>query len=408
MESIESQRLDQITAVIHQLLSGKQTSLLPVENLPDDEITQLSSFVNRLAAQLDEVSKNALNLASGKIDDSIDGKLPVASSLKNIQATLKHLTWQTAQVAKGDFSQRVDFLGDFSLAFNSMVEQLAENRERLTEQNAELQRYEHELVALVEERTAELKAANADLKQEMIEREDIHNKVMVQDKLATLGQVATGIAHELNQPLTYITTVIQTTIEKLKNNTIDPGKLINKFEKAAHQAARILDITTHLRTVGRTDDAKRESVNLANVIDDSLVLMNEKMKLRNISFKADILEPMPAVLGVHNKLEQVFINLTTNAIDALEQVGGGAINVVMSEKDDQIVIRYSDNGSGMPPEVRAKIFEPFYTTKERGKETGLGMAIINDIIVDHNGKIICESEQGKGTTFTITLPILKN
>ncbi|HIJ90189.1 MAG: HAMP domain-containing histidine kinase, partial [Desulfobulbaceae bacterium] len=89
-------------------------------------------------------------------------------------------------------------------------------------------------------------------------------------------------------------------------------------------------------------------------------------------------------------------------------VGGGAINVVMSEKDDQIVIRYSDNGSGMPPEVRAKIFEPFYTTKERGKETGLGMAIINDIIVDHNGKIICESEQGKGTTFTITLPILKN
>ena len=99
--------------------------------------------------------------------------------------------------------------------------------------------------------------------------------------------------------------------------------------------------------------------------------------------------------------------MTTNAIDALEKNGGGEINVEMFPEKDTVVIRYSDNGSGIPSDVREKIFEPFFTTKERGKGTGLGMAIINDIIVDHNGTITCESEQGKGTTFTITLPIQK-
>lgn len=210
---------------------------------------------------------------------------------------------------------------------------------------------------------------------------------MIQDKLATLGQVATGVAHELNQPLTYIMTILSTTIEKLENNTFKPEKQIDKFRKAAHQADRILEITSHLRTIGRKDDASRMSVNLLAVLDDSLILLNEKMKLRNIALKRNIPASLSPVMGIHNKLEQVFINLTTNAIDALEDGGGGEISIEMAERDETIEIRFTDTGCGMPPEVRDKIFEPFVTTKERGKGTGLGMPIINDIVVDHGGTL---------------------
>ena len=308
---------------------------------------------------------------------------------------------------------KVDILDLFKAGITDYISKPFVKEELLARLIAHLERtmLNKNLQSMVEERTSELAEANVSLKEEMqqrakleAERQEIQSKVMIQDKLATLGQVATGVAHELNQPLTYITTILQTTIERLQKNKIEPEKLIKKFERASHQAARILDITTHLRTVGRADDAKRDVVDLAAILDDSLVLMNEKMKLRNIFLETNIADSLPGVVGVHNKLEQVFINLTTNAIDALEKDGGGEIKVEMVQEADDIIIRYTDNGCGMPPEVREKIFEPFYTTKERGKGTGLGMAIINDIIADHNGQMICESEQGKGTTFVITLP----
>lgn len=113
MDPSEIKRLDQITAVIHQLLNGKPHSLLSVDSSPNDEITQLNELVNRLAVLFVDLNTVALNLFYGKIDTPIDGKLTISSSLKNLQATLKHLTWQTSQVAKGDFTQKVDFLGDF-------------------------------------------------------------------------------------------------------------------------------------------------------------------------------------------------------------------------------------------------------------------------------------------------------
>ena len=276
----------------------------------------------------------------------------------------------------------------------------------------ELKKYRDQLEEMVKERTFELVEANNALKKEMAdrirleeERKEVEMKAMAQDKLATLGAVAAAVAHEINQPLTFISAVIQTTIEKLENNNIDPARLLTKFKKAEYQVARILDIATHLRTVGRAEDPQPSAVNLLEILDNSLMLMQERMKHRNIVLHCKIPDDTPVITGMPGKLEQVFINLLTNAVDALEKQDNGEITVEMFSHPDQIIISFSDNGCGMVPKIRKRIFDPFFTTKEHGKGTGLGMPIIKTIIEEHKGAISCQSRPGKGTTFTIMLPV---
>ena len=135
------------------------------------------------------------------------------------------------------------------------------------------------------------------------------------------------------------------------------------------------------------------------------MLMQERMKHRNIVLHCKIPDDTPVITGMPGKLEQVFINLLTNAVDALEKQDNGEITVEMFSHPDQIIISFSDNGCGMVPKIRKRIFDPFFTTKEHGKGTGLGMPIIKTIIEEHKGAISCQSRPGKGTTFTIMLPV---
>jgi signal transduction histidine kinase len=146
-------------------------------------------------------------------------------------------------------------------------------------------------------------------------------------------------------------------------------------------------------------------VSLPAVLEDTLILMKQKLIVKNIIFNQDIPENLPMIYGNHVKLEQVFVNFLQNSMDALEEKGKGEINLSMSRQGDEVVIRFSDNGSGMPPEVQEKAFEPFYTTKEVGQGTGIGLSIVYGIIQEHNGSIICESDIGRGTVFEIKLPI---
>jgi len=239
--------------------------------------------------------------------------------------------------------------------------------------------------------------------QDRLQQMQVH--AMGQEKLASLGELATGVAHEINQPLTYINTVLHTSLEKCHKNKLDPDKLATKFEKCIHQSKRITSIITQLRTFGRAEDVTMQPVQLETVLNNSLILLSERMRLRNIVFTKEIAEKLPSVIGNANKLEQVFINFFQNGIDALEEKNGGEIKVVMDLDGDMVRLRFSDDGSGMPEEVRKKVFEPFFTTKETGKGTGLGMAITYGIIQEHKGEITCESELGKGTAFTVKLPI---
>jgi hypothetical protein len=131
MNQEEIERIDRISRAIYQLLRGQLPKCVPAEDQEDDEIRQLSTLVNRLAGDLQQTTQFAFDLSNGELSTKLKSKLALADSLKNLHAVLKHLTWQTGQVARGDFSQRVSFLGTFSSSFNSMVQQLSDNRREL-------------------------------------------------------------------------------------------------------------------------------------------------------------------------------------------------------------------------------------------------------------------------------------
>ena len=245
-------------------------------------------------------------------------------------------------------------------------------------------------------------------RQEEAKRKEIEVKALTQDKLASLGEIATGIAHEINQPLSYIKIILQSTLNDISKEKLDTEELTDDFQESLRQVGKISNIISHLRTFGRSDVTSFGPVSLLKILDDTLILMKERLRIKNISMNIEISDAHPMVNGNHIKLEQVFLNLIQNSMDALEEEGKGEINLSAQVESDHILISFSDKGKGIKSELQEKVFEPFFTTKEADKGTGIGLSIVYGIIQEHQGIISCESEGESGATFKIKLPIYKN
>lgn len=244
------------------------------------------------------------------------------------------------------------------------------------------------------------------------ETQKMQIKMLASSKLATLGEISTGVAHEINQPLTYISSLIQSLTRDLKDKerSIDEAKLEERLKFATGQVNRIVSIINHLRTFGRQYDVQMEKVDLGSILENTLLLLGERIRLRNIRLVRNIEENLPMVWGNQNQLEQVFVNLFQNAIEVFEDKKENAeIRVGISRLDSrgEVQVKFTDNGPGIEESIREKVFEPFFTTKEPGKGTGLGLSIIYGIIQEHKGDITCESVINKGTTFTVKIPLEK-
>ncbi|ODS34322.1 MAG: two-component sensor kinase [Candidatus Scalindua rubra] len=240
------------------------------------------------------------------------------------------------------------------------------------------------------------------------EKQDMQIKMMATSKLASLGEIATGVAHEINQPLTYISSFIQGLKIDLKEDTIDKDGLKKELEVSYKQVGRIDEIIRNLRTFGRSDDIVKQRVSIETVLNNTLLLMGERIRLRNIEVVKNIETDLPVVSISSNQFEQVFINLFQNAMDAFTDKAHNAeirVDIFLSKDKESVIIKVADNGRGMEQKCMDKMFEPFFTTKEVGKGTGLGLSIVYGIIREHNCSVTCESEINKGTIFTITLPI---
>jgi C4-dicarboxylate-specific signal transduction histidine kinase len=272
-----------------------------------------------------------------------------------------------------------------------------------------------DLEGLVEERTTELSNANEKLRGEIAERmkteaerRTLEVKALAHSKLATLGEVATGVAHEVNQPLTFINTMIQGFQEDLELGDLDEEALKKRLAQAVRQVERINSIVTHLRTFGRADEEEMTEVSLETVLDNTLLLLGESLRLRDVRVDRRVVQGLPVILGSANQLEQVFINLIQNSFDAFPDGKEDAtvtVGLDWSEKGTTVKVTFSDNGVGIAPAHLERIYEPFFTTKEVGQGTGLGLSIVYGIVADHSGTIECQSEYTKGTTFTLILPV---
>ena len=230
----------------------------------------------------------------------------------------------------------------------------------------------------------------------------LRQRQMVQsEKLASLGTLLAGVAHELNNPLSNISTSAQILEEEIDSPDKDFfHKLVEQIEEQSDKAR---DIVKTLLEFSRTKEFKKEEINLLNLINSAIKLLKAEIP-SEIEIKLDI-DPEMKVIVDKQRMQQVFLNLLKNAMDACEQKGKIWISAksFVSEGKEQVEILVSDNGPGISPEYLKKIFDPFFSSKDVGKGSGLGLFIVHDIIESHGGTIIVDSRVGEGTTFIIWL-----
>jgi C4-dicarboxylate-specific signal transduction histidine kinase len=243
--------------------------------------------------------------------------------------------------------------------------------------------------------------------QEMERREqELREKQEQLVQAGKLGELTTGVAHELNNPLNNIGLFIGNALDQMRLGRFDRSAVREELENAMEQVRKATAIISHLRTFGRPAPVSLEQVDVDEVIERSLSLMQEQLRLHAIEVELDLCAEELIVHGNAIQLEQVFINLLTNARDALAESRGKTIRIATSREGDWIKIRFADTGSGIPRELEQRIFDPFFTTKEVGTGTGLGLSITYSIVKEHGGQISVEPGRGRGASFLIELPFM--
>jgi signal transduction histidine kinase len=236
--------------------------------------------------------------------------------------------------------------------------------------------------------------------EDVTDRVRLEEQLQISEKMASIGVLAACVAHEVNTPLTGISSFTQMLLEGADRG--DPRTaLLEKIERQTFRAAKIVNGLLTLSRPG-TPGTDRTIVDLNVVVADVFSLLEHQLAASRITVRRE-LSPVPvAVLGIEHQLQQVFLNLFLNARDAMPS--GGWLSVVTRAEADGVVAEVADTGTGIPPEQLSRIYDPFFTTKTIGRGTGLGLSITYGIVREHDGAVRCDSAIGKGTRFTLTFP----
>jgi C4-dicarboxylate-specific signal transduction histidine kinase len=251
----------------------------------------------------------------------------------------------------------------------------------------------------------DLRETTQEMEQREHELRDKQEQLVQAGKLATLGELTTGVAHELNNPLNNIGLYVGNAIDQIRLGEIETDLVVGELEKAMEQVRKATQIISHLRTFGRAARVSVELVDIDDVIERALLLMQEQFRLRGIEVELELSPDELLVLANPIQLEQVFINLLTNARDALEDSDRKTVKIASDHDEERITITFSDSGPGIPAELQQRIFDPFFTTKQVGTGTGLGLSITYSILKEHGGEISVTSPRGGGATFRVELPL---
>ncbi|MFY0564501.1 ATP-binding protein [Archangium lansingense] len=332
--------------------------------------------------------------------------------LEPMQRSLRQLRSGAERIGHGDFEHALPVKGSDELAtlagvFNRMA---AELRDLMREK----QRYNTLLEETVRSRTAELASTNARLEQSLQQLQEAQSQLLLADRLATVGRLAAGVGHEINNPLSYILSNLRYLQEELNRTQGTASKeewreMLAAVNEACEGTERVKFIVQDLKLFVRPDDAAVGAVELSTVVRGAI-----KMAAQEIRPRARLVEDcanVPPVRGNGARLNQVLLNLLINAAHAIEpgRVEHNEIRVMARQSGPgHVTLAVSDTGCGIPPENLARIFEPFFTTKPVGIGTGLGLPVCQGIITSLGGELTVESQLGQGTTFRITLPIAED
>jgi len=234
-----------------------------------------------------------------------------------------------------------------------------------------------------------------------MERElrEIQQALLQSEKLAAMGRLTSQIAHELNNPIYGI----MNTLELLKTEIPPESKRRRILELSLSEIQRLSEMLRNMLSFSKPEEEKRRPVKIDELIEGILLVMEKQMKESNIQVEASFDSDIPEVMASTNQMRQVMLNILKNAKEAMPK--GGTLTVRTTREGNKVLIHIQDTGIGIPEEIRDKIFEAFFTTKQKVKGVGLGLSVCYGIIKDHGGEIKVESEEGKGTTFTLSLPV---
>ncbi|MFH2063689.1 MAG: ATP-binding protein [Pseudomonadota bacterium] len=256
---------------------------------------------------------------------------------------------------------------------------------------------------------------------DITKRLETEQQLMHAGKIATLGEMATGVAHELNQPLSVIKTASCFFMKKIERKEhFEEDVLHTMLEKIDRNVDRATRIINHMRQFARKTEQDLKKVDINRVMESAFDIFSQQLKIRGVETVWEIDEHLPMIIGDAGRLEQVLINLLLNARDAIEEkekridpddLTSGAwekkIYLRSRLEDQKVIVEVEDTGQGIPPDIQDKIFEPFFTTKEVGKGTGLGLSIGYGIVKDCGGDILVKSTPGSGACFTLLFPAVE-
>jgi two-component system NtrC family sensor kinase len=300
-----------------------------------------------------------------------------------ITKPISELVLATRKVAGGDLTYQVrspsnDEIGELALSFNKMTESLSQAEHKLVE-------WAKTLEDKVEERTRELESAQRQL--------------MRSEKLASLGKMAAGVAHEINNPLTAVLT-----FSKLLLDDLPPDdERREDLQTVVDETLRCRDIVRGLLDFSRETKSMKKSQNINSVVENTLFLLRNQAMFHDIVVERNLQEGLPEIPLDEAQMKQVFMNMFLNAAEAMS--GRGTLTISTSCDDGFVMVRIKDTGCGIPKQNLNKLFDPFFTTKKVGKGTGLGLAVTYGIVKSHEGTFDVKSEVGKGTEFILRFPV---
>ena len=333
--------------------------------------------------------------------------------VRDIVTPIKALEERTEEMARGELARPVppsgeaDEIGRLTFAFEEMRRALRDKLRSTESINVDLEREVRRRTEVLEQRNTELRDALEKLRR-------AQDDLVRSEKLASMGRLVAGIAHEINNPVNAVINTIGPLEELLAGlkglqvvptanelTTIgqDAEEMLGVIQRGATRSKAIVQA---LHNYSRGDDEQPRDVNLSRSVDDTLDLLRHRLK--NVRVEKDV-DAGLRITGFAGQIDQVLMNLVTNAAQAIgDREGGGRIQIAAHGDEERVAITVVDDGPGIPTEQLPRIFDPFFTTKDVGEGSGLGLSIVHGIIERHGGKISVESAVGKGTTFTIWLP----
>jgi two-component system, NtrC family, sensor kinase len=240
--------------------------------------------------------------------------------------------------------------------------------------------------------------------EDVTDSRSVQGRIMQSEKLAAIGQLAAGIMHEINNPLATIGACVAAIQGKLEDGHAPAAALGEYLDIIDREVQRCSSIVDGLLDFSRPKGQRKAPLPVTSLVDDTLFLLKHHQRFKRVAVERELAADLPPVLGNREQLIQALMALLLNAVDAMDQAGRLTVRAARGQRQDEVMMAVEDTGVGIPREHQAKIFEPFYTTKQPGRGTGLGLSICYGIVEDHRGRIEVDSAPGRGSTFRVYLP----